>query len=107
MTATLIKDPIPDFLWVEKLPRLEIIQTKNVSRNCYHEVEYLVRSAAKLNDDDFDWLLSKGYLMSGQMFRVHATYDGSEEYKGRWTVDGKSWVSFYEYPVVCSVDSSD
>lgn len=105
--AAATKDAIPDFTRVEHLPRLEIVSTRSSYRNCYTEVEYRVRSSSKLSAADFLWLLEKGFFMSGQMFSTRGPHDGSEQVKGRWTVDGKSWVSFYEYSVECAVDSSD
>jgi hypothetical protein len=104
MTAALIKDPTPDLIWMESLPRLEIIhlETKKVSGQT--RVEYLVRSASKLTDDDFQWLLDKGILVKGTMFIPWDVYDGSEQPFGRWTIDGKTWVTFYQYHCASVVD---
>lgn len=107
MTVSLTKDPIPDFTTVEHLPRLEIVSIQSINRNCYSEVLYRVRSLTKLTKADFDWLLAKGFFMSGQGFHIESLCDGSEDIVGRWTVNGESWVSFYQYRVRCYCDSSD
>ncbi len=107
MTQTLTQDPISDFVTVEQLPRLEIVSVKTIKRNCYIEVLYRVRSLSRLNQDDFDYLLSKGFFMHGQGFDLLSPHDGTEKATGRWTIDQSSWISFYEYQVRCVCDSGD
>ena len=105
-TATLKSQPLTDFVHVVHLPRLEIVTLKTASRSCYTECNYRVRSCAKLSRDDFDRFLELGYFLQGQGFHVYGI--GDEQWAGRWSEDGgKSWVSFYEYEVSASVDSSD
>lgn len=107
MTLSLIQDPRPDFVTVPLLPRLEIVAVQKTTGNCYMEVVYRVRSLSKLSEEDFDWLLAKGYFMDGQIFSVSHASEGDKSHAGRWTVDGRSWVSFYEYSVTCACDSGD
>ncbi len=109
MTTAVKHEPLTDLVWMEHLPRLEITSLKSTADygRCKHTVEYLVRSNSKLSEDDFQWFLDKGILMKGQLFNCFSTYDGTEKVSGRWTVNGKEWVPFYEYHVMCMVDSSD
>lgn len=104
MTAAAIKDPIPDLIWMESLPRLEIIQVGTKKRYEGTEINYTVRSATKLTDDDFQWLMDKGLLVKGKMFIPWSQCDGMEQPFGRWTVDGKSTVTFYQYHCASVVD---
>ena len=107
MTLSIANDPLTDFVHVEHLPRLEIVSVESVQRNCYSEVTYRVRSLVRLTPADFDYLLDKHFFMHGQGFFIESPHDGSETIAGRWTVDGSVWVTFYEYRVTCSCDSSD
>jgi hypothetical protein len=100
-------DPVLDQITVPLLPRLEIVALQTIHRNCYTEVLYRVRSLVKLTESDFDYLLALGFFMNGQGFTVRSPHDGTEKLSGRWTVNGSSWVSFYEYEVNCVCDSSD
>ncbi len=107
MTLSIVQDPRPDFVTVPLIPRLEIVAARTIKRNCYTEVLYRVRSMSKLSEEDFDWLLAKGYFMSGQTFFVRHASEGDKSHTGRWTIDGSSWVNFYEYSVTCACDSGD
>lgn len=101
MTAAVKHEPLPDFLWVEHLPRLEIIHAKTKMMGPITQVHYTIRSASRLSESDFDWLLGKGFLLKGELFYCYSQHDGDESVEGRWTVSGKDWVPFYRYEVMC------